>query len=357
MADGDLLRVLALADTHLGFDLPLRPRVQRRRRGPDFFANTRLALAPARRGDVDLVVHGGDVLYRSKVRPALVQMAFEPLLEVADAGVPVVVVPGNHERSAIPYPLLVAHPHLTVLDRPQTIRLTLAGLRVAVSGFPCARDDIRARFAGLLAQTRWQDHPADLRILCMHQTVEGARVGPVGYTFRRGADILPGRALPAGFAAVLAGHIHRHQVLTADLGGHPLAAPVLYPGSIERTSSAERDETKGYLILDLRPEPDTDGSLARWRFEPLPARPLVDLDLDVAGLDADSLRAALTKHLAGLDPDAVVTIRPFAPPTPEAADVLRAPSLRALAPPTMTVSAARPRRDRKTPARPGPDGR
>ena len=53
------IRVLLLADTHLGFDQPVRPRVERRRRGPDFFANTRLALAPALRGEVDLVVHLG----------------------------------------------------------------------------------------------------------------------------------------------------------------------------------------------------------------------------------------------------------------------------------------------------------
>jgi exonuclease SbcD len=100
------IRVLLLADTHLGFDFPLRPRVKRRRRGPDFFANTREALGPARRGEIDLVVHGGDLLYRSKVPAELVRMALEPLLEVADRGVPVVLVPGNHERSAIPYPRL-----------------------------------------------------------------------------------------------------------------------------------------------------------------------------------------------------------------------------------------------------------
>ncbi len=101
-----MIKVLLLADTHLGFDLPSRPRVKKRRRGPDFFVNTRLALEPALRGRVDLVVHGGDLLYRSKVPARLVAQAIEPLLEVADAGVPVVLVPGNHERSALPYPLL-----------------------------------------------------------------------------------------------------------------------------------------------------------------------------------------------------------------------------------------------------------
>ena len=141
-----LFRVLLLADTHLGFDLPWRPRVERRRRGPDFFANYERALAPAVAGEVDLVVHGGDVLFRSKVRPQLVQMAFEPLMRVADAGVPVVVVPGNHERSAIPYPLLATHPDVHILSAPRTVRLEIRGSRVAVAGFPFQRHDVQGRF-------------------------------------------------------------------------------------------------------------------------------------------------------------------------------------------------------------------
>ena len=38
---------LFVSDTHLGFDLPRRPRVERRRRGPDFFENFERALEPA----------------------------------------------------------------------------------------------------------------------------------------------------------------------------------------------------------------------------------------------------------------------------------------------------------------------
>ena len=62
-----MIRLLLLADTHLGFDLPERPRVQRRRRGHDFLANYARALAPALQGDVDLFVHAGDVFDRPQV--------------------------------------------------------------------------------------------------------------------------------------------------------------------------------------------------------------------------------------------------------------------------------------------------
>ena len=120
-----IIRILFLADTHLGFDLPFRPRIQRRRRGPEFFANFERALRPALRGRVDCVVHGGDIFYRSKVPPQLVAMAFEPLKKVADQGTPVYLVPGNHERSAIPHSHLAEHPGIHIFDRPRTYLLSL----------------------------------------------------------------------------------------------------------------------------------------------------------------------------------------------------------------------------------------
>lgn len=72
-------RILFLADTHLGFDLPLRPRVDRPRRGPDFFRNFSLALQPALQREVDLVVHGGDLLFRKRVKPWLA-LAGHPII-------------------------------------------------------------------------------------------------------------------------------------------------------------------------------------------------------------------------------------------------------------------------------------
>lgn len=336
-----VLRVLLLADTHLGFDLPHRPRVERRRRGPDFFANYERALEPARRGEVDLVVHGGDVLFRSKVRGELVQRAFSPLMEVAAGGVPVVVVPGNHERSAIPFPLLAAHPDVHLLDHPRTIGLELGGEHVAVSGFPFQRERLESRFSELVEETDWREHRGAIRLLCLHQTVEGAQVGPVGYTFRRGHDIVRGRDIPSGFAAVLAGHIHRRQVLTHDLAGRQLAAPVLYPGSIERTSAAERDEPKGYMTLDLQPTPE-GGRLAEHRFHELPARPMVDLKIRVDGQDREHLRRRLERAFESIDADAVVRLELQGDPEPDARDVLSAPRLRSIAPTTMTLTLRRP---------------
>jgi len=326
-----VLKLLLLADTHLGFDFPSRTRVDRRRRGPDFFANTHLALEPALRGDVDLVVHGGDLLYRSKVPAGLVAAALEPLLEAADIGVPVILVPGNHERSALPYPMLASHADLHVFDRPRTVLLDVKGVRIAISGFPCERDGIQSRFPALVRTTGWYEHDAEIRLLCLHQTVEGARVHH--HTFRGGADVIRGRDIPGQFAAVLSGHIHRSQVLERDLSGRALAAPVFYPGSVERTSLAERHEAKGYLTITVEP----GGGVVDRLFHELPTRPMCAVVIDPAGLDAGALSQCLADEFSTLDPDSVVQVRVDGDLEPGAEAALRAANLRSLHPPTMTV--------------------
>lgn len=335
-----MIKVLLLADTHLGFDLPSRPRMDRRRRGPDFFANTRRALSPALAGEVDLVVHGGDLLFRSKVRPGLVAQALEPLLEVADRGVPVVLVPGNHERSALPYPLLAMHEHLHVLDRPRTVRLDLAGTRVAVGGFPCERDEIRDRFRALVSGCGLREADAAIRLLCLHQTVEGARVE--GHTFRSGRDVVRGCDIPPGVAAVLCGHIHRSQVLRSDLAGRALAAPVFYPGSVERTSLAEREEAKGYLTLEIGADGQPGGRVISHEFHELPARPMVCTSVDASGLTSAELEQRIREELGAVSAEAVVSLRIEGELLPGSGRVLRAEALRTFHPPSMTVAVRLP---------------
>ena len=328
-----------MADTHLGFDLPFRPRIKRRRRGLDFFANYNRALKPALNGEVDAVVHGGDVLYRSKVPPRLVEMAFEPLKRVADKGVAVYLVPGNHERSSIPHGHLAAHPNIHVFDHPRTFILQTPSGSLALAGFPFVRAGIRQDFLRQLAQTGWQDVKADTYVLCIHQSVDGAVVGPAGYTFRYAHDVIRTTDIPSVFAAALAGHIHRFQVLTEDLKKEPLSTPVFYPGSIERTSFAEKDELKGYLMLEFETAGPSSRALKRWSFHELPARPMIQLDLNAAGMNGPQVRAWIQSHLYEIPADSVVKLKVHGRISAEAMAVIRAPALRALAPETMNINA------------------
>jgi exonuclease SbcD len=344
---GVVIRILLLADTHLGFDLPVNPRIHRRRRGHDFLANYATALQPALAGEVDLVVHGGDVFNRSRPPSSVVWQAFEPLTRVADLGVPVFVVPGNHERGRIPHLRFAQHPGIHVFDRPRTFVAEVKGVRVAVAGFPSERDDVRTRFADLMAASEHSDASADVRLLCLHQCVEGATVGPANYMFTTAPDVIRACDIPHGFAAVLSGHIHRHQVLTTDRRGQLLPAPVLYPGSIERTSIAEADEAKGFMIVELTCS--DDAVKMEWRFQQLPARPLVRHDLQLEGLGAGQVESAIRSLVATAPADAVVSLRVSGAITELVAPVLSAEFLRALTPATMNLDLRLDRMDGASP--------
>lgn len=348
------VRILLLADTHLGFDLPVKPRVRRRRRGPELLANYHRALEPALAGEVDLVVHAGDVFHRAGIPHTLVVQAFEPLRRIADGGIPVFVVPGNHERSRIPHARFALHPRIHVFDRPRTFRVSVGGLRVALLGFPYERRDVRVRFPGLVEATGWRASKQDVALLCVHHCFEGATVGPQGYTFRNAPDVIRCGDLPGGVAAVLTGHVHRHQVLTRDLAGRDLRAPVLYPGSTDRTAFAEMGEAKGYVLLEVDEDRDRGGGrVGRWRFHELPTRPMAVTDIGAEGASGAALAGLVAASLERAPADSVLRLRVHGRVRGEAREALSAARLRSLAPPTMNVDVLfvdEPRRVRRAAA-------
>jgi len=282
------------------------------------------------------VVHAGDVFDRSKIVPTLAYQAFEPLCRVADRGIPVFIVPGNHERSRLPHLRFASHPGVYVFDRARTFHTEVRGISIAIAGFPYEQD-VRGRFAGLVQQTGWRSSAAALRLLCIHHCVEGATVGPGDYTFTTAADVVRIREVPTEFAAVLSGHIHRHQTLTTDLARRPVSTPVLYPGSLERTTFAEMGEAKGFMIVRLAVDEEAESARVTWEFRELPARPMVRAEVDIEGMSETALATAVREIIAAASVDAVLSIRLTGALTESQWRAVSAARLRAMAPSTMNV--------------------
>jgi DNA repair exonuclease SbcCD nuclease subunit len=176
-------------------------------------------------------------------------------------------------------------------------------------------------------------------LLCLHQAVEGAVVGLADYTFKWGPDVIQARNIPKEFTAVLSGHIHRSQVLTHDLNHFPLPAPVIYPGSVERTAFAERFEEKHYAIVEIDVRDDTPRPVVKTTFIPLPARQMITLEINASGRTEADLVLDLGDRLRAIDPDAVVSVQVHGSRQVENdQNWLTSAMLRELAPPTMNVS-------------------
>jgi len=302
------VRIRFFSDTHLGFDYPIKPRIDRRRRGKDFFDNFYRILNGSADSNIDLLVHGGDLFFRNRVHPKIIDLVYGALFEFADRGVPIVIVPGNHERSKLPESLYLSHPNIHVFARPMTFPFRIRDTQVAVSGFPFERDNIKGRFRNRLDQTGWQEAGGDIRLLCLHQAVEGARVGPVNYTFRSGLDVIRFQDLPDGFQAILAGHVHRQQVLTDRRRSSRAARRVIYAGSTERTSFAEKDEDKGFFDITFNPNGADQWEIGSFGFKRLPVRPMADIIID-RNLDSRELESFLSARISQLDQDSIVRIK------------------------------------------------
>jgi DNA repair exonuclease SbcCD nuclease subunit len=106
---------------------------------------------------------------------------------------------------------------------------------------------------------------------------------------------------------------------------------VLYPGSIERTSFAEKDEPKGLMHLTVA------GGRLDWNFVRLYARPMVSYELDVTRIRPAAVDASIRAMLRAAPRDAVLRIRVDGTPGDGVWRMLSAPRIRSIAPPTMTV--------------------
>lgn len=303
MSETKKVKIIFLADSHLGFDYPIKPRIERRRRGDDFFNNFKRILNYAVEEKADLVLHGGDFFFRAKVPKKIVDLSYSILNDFAAHNIPFVVVPGNHERSKMPVSIFLNHPNLFVFDEPKTYSFDIKSAKVSISGFPCERKNIKDKFEDLVKQTSPLTE-SDIKLLLVHQTFEGSKV--INYTFRYGKDVIAFESVPEFFDAILSGHIHRQQVLVKRF--EKKRVPVIYPGSIERTSFQEREEAKGFYEIVYTERPEGQWKMKELNFKELPARPMVEIILDES-VNPGDLEDFIFSKIQNFSEDSIVRLK------------------------------------------------
>ncbi len=284
-----LIRFLHLSDTHFGVHYALKPRnLLRRAYGELFFRKAEEIVREAiSTHKIDFIIHSGDFFNRSKPPPEVVNRGVKPFQLAARKGIPVFIIPGNHERSRLPLGLLpFSNDNLNLFAVPCSYLFKKNGISIKITGFPYIRHNARNTFSEILRKA-WNNSSSrnttrcDCSILVVHQLLAGSRIED--HTFSRGFDVVP--MLPAlkKFDYVACGHVHRFQFLYEKEppilkstnrfhcvkqhyeacswhfdGEHSHCShfpnPVIaYAGSLERVSFMERNEPKGYLIGELTP--------------------------------------------------------------------------------------------------------
>jgi exonuclease SbcD len=296
----DEIHAVFFADTHLGYDHPLRPRSLRKRRGEDFFSNFEFVLNEAKRIKPDFVIHGGDVFDSPYVNESIINLAYEKFFELAECNIPVFIVPGNHERAKLAPSIYMQHPNIKIFSKPETFHIRSKDQDIFISGFPYFYDGIRVNFKHLLKKLSVKINKNALNIMCMHQVLEGAKVGKHNYTFKSNPDVISIKDLSTDYDCYLSGHIHRYQLMK----NYENDVPFLYPGSTERTSYQEVQETKGFCKLHFIK--NKSRYIMEHEFIPLKTRPLETIEFEDRIYSEDEIKKTISKKIKRISENSVL---------------------------------------------------
>jgi exonuclease SbcD len=311
----DKIRMLHFADIHIGMENygGVDPETGLNKRALDFVDRFDELIAYGLEHEVDLVVFAGDAYKQRSPNPTYQRAFARRVKRLADAGVPVVLLVGNHdlptmERKATTVDIFstLEVPNVIVGRDYEVHRVeTSSGpVQVATVPYPIRQrllvddeyrglsieelDEALERETGRiiregLAQKLDPEIPS---VLTAHLSVAGATYGSErGVMVGREVVIEPSVLDSPAWDYVALGHIHKYQSLNGE--NQP---PIVYAGSLERIDFGEEGDPKGFCWVELAL------GETMWAFVEVNARPFVTIRADLR--EEDEPFAALERTIA-----------------------------------------------------------
>lgn len=322
----DPIRLLHLADIHVGMEnyghvdsaTGINSRVI------DFLRRFDEVIDYGLSHDVDAVIFAGDAFKTRDPSPTLQREFARRVKRIVDAGVPLVLLVGNHDlpamekkASSIDIYRALAVPNVIVgweeaLHRVETRR---GALQIATAPYPMrqrliARDEHKGKSVEDLDQALQelvgdniralaeQLDPALPAVLTGHFTVSGAVYGSErSVMIGRDVAVLKSVLADRRWDYVALGHVHKHQNLQ-PANDYPA---IVYSGSLERIDFGEEREAKGFCWVEVAKGNTT------WQFVEVKARAFKTITADVR--EADDVTMAVQAEIAQHDiKDAIVRV-------------------------------------------------
>ena len=293
------IRLLHFADFHVGMENygRLDPATGVNGRVLDFLHRFDELIGYGLEREVDLVIFAGDAYKRRSPNPTYQRAFARRIKRLADAGVPIVMLVGNHDlpamvqrASSVDIFRTLEVPNVIVgrVEEVHRVETRHGPVQVATVPYPVrqrllAHDEYRGLSIEQLDEALQRivtqniqamaaqldpDVPA---VLTAHLSVSGATFGSErSVMIGRDAVVLKSALADPAWDYVALGHVHKHQSLNE--GGYP---PVVYAGSLERIDFGEEGQPKGFCWVELARGKTT------WGFVEVDARRFVTVRADV----------------------------------------------------------------------------
>ena len=237
------MKIIHFSDTHLGFsDLDITNDAGINQREADFYKAFSDVIDAIIETKPDYLIHTGDLFHRASPSNRAITFALTQLKRLEKVNIPLVIIAGNHStpRTTTSSPIIEAFRSLDnvhAIFNQQYEKVVFAD--IVFHGLPHINDE--RIIEGELDKIEANIDPTKRNIMMMHCSV-GAHYlmhefGEWVYPKER-EDIFE------KMDYVALGHWHGF----GSVGKHP---NVYYAGSTERTSSSDKREDKGYVLLDF----------------------------------------------------------------------------------------------------------
>lgn len=273
------MRVLHLADTHIGYSAYNKlDENGYNRREMDVYSAFGQVIDFALKEKPDLVMHAGDLF--DTVRPSnrAISFVIEQLLRLSDAGIPCVIISGNHSTPRLRETGSV----FKVFEHIENVKLAYTGKYqtfdfgdLKIHALPhCVDKEV---FDAELKKMK-PDKMTKHNIAMLHAGVVGLSVFKMN---EFNEQLATTKSLEKGFDYVALGHYHEHV---------PVTDSAVYAGSIERFGFGEASQPKGFVWLDLEK--------GKWEFKKLNIRKMLDLrSIDCKKRSAEEIAGAVRDNL------------------------------------------------------------
>jgi DNA repair exonuclease SbcCD nuclease subunit len=257
------LRFAHIADTHIGYRAFFRadPVSGRNQRAVDIERAYETAVDDILARDVQLVVHAGDVFHHTRPTWSSLRCFVKQTRRLTDAGLPVVVIGGNHDTprlrssGSVFSVLELALPDVRFVTGYDQETILLDDLGVAVLAIP------HGKLADPTGASAFPT-PGYRNLLVTHGLVRGLKLN--GRAREPGEEDIADHLLADDFDYIALGHYHVHAAVKSF---------IWYSGSTERIGFGDEDVTPGYALVELgeRGEPPAVTHI------PIEARPMKTL--------------------------------------------------------------------------------
>ncbi|MFH1831686.1 MAG: exonuclease subunit SbcD [bacterium] len=249
---------------------------------------------------IDLFLLCGDAYKSAYPTPTQQKLLIQSLLKLHKAGIPVVIIIGNHDHplsfgKANALDILDYFPLDTfyVFSKPDSITITTKNGPIQIVGVPwptrstlITHDQhhfkdhkdianyLSEKVGQLIQAFADKLNPNLPAILAGHLTVSSGVFSGSEKTAIFGTDpvFLPSQLALSPFDYVALGHLHRYQNLNTNG-----TIPLIYSGSLERIDFGERKEEKGYCKIQI--STDKTEKTCTHEFVPVKTRPMVQFDI------------------------------------------------------------------------------